>query len=274
MTWILHRLIVALAIVTMLGGQPNVVPFELVAEHLIVVRGTIGAARDLAFVVDTGTTRTVVDAGLAARLASSHGTDTLRSFGREIATDTAVLPSLTLGPIVRSNLPVLVADLQSQRQQLGLAPDALVGLDVLASGCLTIDYRERRLTFGCGGHWAGRMPFVPGVPAVEAVVDGTAYRLMIDSGSQLSVLFESAIPPGAAIRPEGEVSASHLAGTVRMKWFTPRSVRLGKDSLGRPPIFIMPGADARYGYDGLLDPRWIPGDEVHLDFERRLLAWR
>jgi len=180
-SWRIWWLNVALATVTMLG-QPNVVPFELFAEYLIVVHGSIGAARDLAFVVDTGTTRTVVDASLAARLGSSHGTDTLRSFGREVATDTAVLSSLTLGPIGRSNLPVLVGDLQSQRQQLGLAPDALVGLDVLGSGCLTIDYRERRLTFGCGGHWEGRMPFVPGVPAVEAVVDGTAYRLK-DSSS-------------------------------------------------------------------------------------------
>src|SRR5215472_17814717 len=48
------------------------IPFELQNGYLIVVRGSIGKLKNLSFVVDTGSSRTIVDERIARKLHLSH----------------------------------------------------------------------------------------------------------------------------------------------------------------------------------------------------------
>ena len=256
--------------------DPDVVPFRLVNGFLVVSYGAIDDLAPASLIIDTGTARTVIHAGVADGLAGPRSRRPMRVFGNEAAAESVLLPSLRIGPVEKRNLDVLVADLQPQERQFGFTPDALVGLDVLGDRCITIDYRDERITFACGGDWSRTVPLDArtAYPLVGAIINGVRFSLMVDSGSEAIVLFEGAIPPDMRFDVDAEVDATHLTGTIRLKRFSAERFTLGAHDAGRPPVFIMSGQGQGLGYDGVLGTRWVPGGRVHLDFQRRLLAWR
>jgi predicted aspartyl protease len=277
----------ALALLTPTGGgavvldgrparDPRSMPFRLVEGFLIVVNGSIGGLHDLTMVVDTGTTRTVVDERVAGLLAGLKGRDdALHVFGEDVATSVVTVPSLEVGPILQADLPVLTADLGSFRQRFGLRLDALLGLDVLRDRCLTIDYVTAVISFACAGRWATSVPLDADspYPVVSASIDGARYRLLVDSGSEAIVLFNKAVPAGTDIRALPEVSGTDLTGTRRLRALSSRRLSIGRQFLAEPPVFVM-NAGEKLGFDGVFGTRWLPGRQVLFDFPRRVLGWR
>lgn len=250
-------------------------PFQLVGGYLVVVKGSIGDLRDLTFLVDTGAGRTVIHRGIADALGLARTREDLLAFGQRTSAELAVTPSLTLGPVQVIDLPVLVADLALFGQRVGVEVDAVVGMDMLRHGCFTIDYVNTTLTFACRPDLPARAALLPAhlLPVVEASIDGSTYRLVVDSGAEAIILFAHAIPRRARVQIDAEVQAYHLAGLVRLKRFTPRSFLIGSQRLGSPPVFILEGERETPGFDGVIAMRWLRSAQVHLDLARRLVSW-
>lgn len=258
-------------------AQPaTAIPFRLVDGYLVVVDGSIGGLEHLSFVIDTGTSRTVIHQGIARKLGLARFREGMVVFGEDVATEGVVAPSLAFGAIHALDLRVLTADLHAQEEQLGVKPDALVGMDVLRHHCVTIDYAAADVTFGCTGGWRPQASFDPRslYPVLEGSIDGTAYRLIVDSGSKAIVIFEHAIPPDKDIEVQAEVEAFHLTGTVRLKRFTAGRFDIGRHALGSLPVFIMRSTSETPGFDGVLGSHWLPGTQVHFDFPRRGMGWQ
>jgi len=251
-------------------------PFRLVGGYLVVVQGSIGGLPALNFVIDTGTSRTVIHQDIAGTLGLAPTGEEMLVFGERAAAETVVVPSLAVGPLRMAGLPVLVADLQPLEGRFGVRLDAVVGMDVLRGGCFTIDYAAWTMVFGCGRDLRVRAPLDARspYPIVDASIDGARYRLMVDSGAEAIVLFEHAIQPGHRVTVDAEVEAMHVAGTLRLKRFTPRTFVVGRHTLDAPPVFILEGGRDTPGFDGVIGTRWLRSAQVRLDFARRVLSWR
>jgi hypothetical protein len=258
------------------AGQRRATPFRLVSGFLVVVEGSVGKLDRLNFVIDTGTNRTVIHDGVARTLGLARTRSEVYVFGDRTAADAVVAPLLVVGPLRAVDLPVLVQDLQPQVERLGFRPDALIGTDVLGTKCVTIDFVATTLTFECVGEPDGLVAFEPRSkgPVVEAVIEGSRYRLIVDSGSEATVIFRSAIPSGRLPRIDEEIEAAHLNGPVRLRRFTARRFTLGQHVLTMLPVFIIDGSPDSREYDGVLAPVWLPGTRVCFDFERRVLGWQ
>lgn len=241
---------------------------------LIAVRGAIGSLDGLTFILDTGSSRTAVDHTVARRLELARITDELGAFGQRTPADRVVLPSVQLGPLRTAPLPAVAIDLHKLGGALGLQPDAVIGLDILLGTCFTVDYRRRTLTFGRTAGWDVSIGLDPRSidPVVVTNIDGNAYRLLVDTGSDLIIIFERARQANRDIIPDGEVWADHMAGTSLLKRVTAGSVRLGDLELGRLPVYVSAGGEG-LAHDGVFGPRWLSSASLQVDLERMVLSW-
>ena len=253
--------------------QAPPIPFELIANHLVVVSGDLGSMAGLTMVVDTGTTRTLVDERIARRLPAEPQPDVLHTFGRSSGTARVSAPPIAVGSMRSAPLDVLVADLGFLDERVGRRVDALLGVDVFRDRCLTIDYAARRLDLDCQGPLARRADFTPPLPIVHVTIDGHPYRLIADSGSEVVAVFQTSLPPGVTPLPDDAASATHLTGGMQLGRFASRAVLVGGHSIGAPPIFVVPVEQRVEGYDGVLGTRWLTDRQVRIDLSRGILSW-
>ena len=85
------------------NGHPiDAIPFQLDGGFLILVDGRIGSLAPLKFVLDTGTTHTVISRKIADRLIvpRHQGQGRVLNFDREVKLEWTRLPELQLGPVV------------------------------------------------------------------------------------------------------------------------------------------------------------------------------
>ncbi len=157
------------------------------------------------FLVDTGSTQTVLAEAAAARagLAVARGRWLLTPAGLIEVGETR-LPALVIGTRVRRDVAVLVADLTA----LGRDPriDGILGMDVLDAGRIVLDLQAGALSLidgGPGGQSRQGSALVArqvdGRLIVQATVDGRPRALVLDTGAAVTVLYEDAAT-GAALR--------------------------------------------------------------------------
>src|SRR2546428_7446867 len=170
--------------------RPSGLPFRLYQEHLIVVKGSIGGLDGLAFLIDTGTSRTLVDKKIANKLRLvSQGEVELESFKNGEARE-AIVPELSFGPIRIQSARLLTADLSVLSwSRTGI--DAVVGLDVLTLGSFSVDYASRRITFGpvAESRFAVPLRATPPLLTVDLAIGNRIARLMVDTGAPRLTLF-------------------------------------------------------------------------------------
>src|SRR5579863_9742769 len=178
-----------------LGAPTQPVRFDLYRGYLIVVQGSAGSLRNLNFLVDTGTTPAVLDARIARKL-DLGGTESasIVILGGRTPGEEASLPSLEIGPLRRSNLRVVTADLSFFEKDLGVRIDGIVGLDVLGQKPFVIDYASRAIRFGETRSLSVLVPFRldRGLAVFEAQIDHTPMHLVFDTGAGSMVLFAQA----------------------------------------------------------------------------------
>lgn len=126
-------------------------------------------------------------------------------WGQEVS-----LPSLQIGPVHRSNLEAISADLSFFQKFLAVHIDAIVGLEVLGQKPFIIDYSARLIRFGV----IPALPFtVPlrlhrSLAVLDAEIDHVPLHLLFDTGASSLVLFTPVNPRGssmnvvAVLRPE------------------------------------------------------------------------
>lgn len=258
------------------ANSASVLPFELHRDTFIVAEGAIGRVGGLRLLFDTGTTRTVIDETIVRKLGLAGTRDELLLFGERVTSQRVIIPSIRLGPIEVAPLQVVTAPLSGLPARIGISVDAIVGLDVLRGRCFQIDYRSRQVVFARAAGWAtsaridGASPYL----LVEATIESTPVRLMIDTGSEVIAIFARALGNRWRSRIDGEVVAAHLAGNIRLHRMRASAFRLGTREIPAPAILVTDiDADETLGYDGVLGVRALRARRVQIDFEQMVLSW-
>jgi len=131
------------------GQQANqTIKFKLRDGYLIVVQAMVNGAGPFSFLLDTGTTRTVIDPDLARQLqAPTVGEVVLTGILRERQDKLIQLQNVRLGEVSVSSFGAIVDTLPRQKM---LAPGirGVLGEDFLSKFNFLIDYKGRLLRFG------------------------------------------------------------------------------------------------------------------------------
>jgi hypothetical protein len=124
------------------------IKFQLRGRYLIVVQTMVDGAGPFSFLLDTGTTRTVIDPDLARELQAPAIGEASITTVLHVRQDKLVqLQNVRLGEASVSGLGAVVDKLARQKM---LAPGirGILGEDFLSRFDILIDYRKRMLRFG------------------------------------------------------------------------------------------------------------------------------
>ena len=258
------------------GSQPpGDLPFQLVQQHLIVAKGSIGGLQGLNLLIDTGTIPSVLDKRIAGKLRLHAEPSVLAAFGQTVQINRVALTGLRIGPIAPGEVPADIGDLSYLQ---GARLDAIVGLDVLARESFRIDYKAHRLSFGPADRESAVAPMKIVWPflTVRISVGGDAMQLLVDTGSRDLVLFKPRMPARLLPVPwKGEKVIQHGSGLAHLLRFELRQVTLGDQHWDRLPGFVLDAPTDAYppGIDGVLGVLALGATRVRFDFERGELGW-
>jgi hypothetical protein len=252
----------------------NTIPFELASGFLIVTECRVGNLSGLRCVLDTGTTRTMLDTKLAEKLGLQSRQTAVWNLDHRVTISRADAPDLLLGPLHVSQPSVLVGSL-SELSEFAGSIDVLIGLDILRmTQSLRIDFHDKLLTFQNTGAFAAYDPARAQALTVGLTVQGQPVWLVLDTGASDLLLFEDRLhkhqPPLAVAT---KVRRAHV-GTIKGKIAAISGVRLGTAVAEFPAFLIERGPSAMAsnidGYLGIaaLHPRF-----VELDFAANRLRF-
>jgi len=160
------------------------VPFRLESGFLVVIDGRIGNLHGLKFILDTGTTRSVVDRKVAEKLRVRRYPGRMFDFNRFVATERAIFPGIEFGAVQIANPMMLIGDL-ANLSSLASQADVLIGSDLLSSKNLTIDYEAKRVLFSTPEPAAFHpLNYDSAYMIVEMEVQNHPIRLLVDTGLQ------------------------------------------------------------------------------------------
>src|ERR1051326_2972916 len=161
------------------------IPFGLYNDNLIIVKATIGRIKNVNMILDTGTSPSAISQELAERLKLRGKTELLQTLNGTIETQSLILPSIQIGPLVASPIRVVVQDLSYMERGVDISLGGIAGLDILRSGSFTIDYRRKKIVFGPLSASEKKVRFETQDPflTVRATIEGHEVRLLVDSGT-------------------------------------------------------------------------------------------
>jgi predicted aspartyl protease len=241
--------------------RTEAVPLSVYDSGAIVVPVMIAGTGPYRFLLDTGSTRSAVAAGLARRLGSPLIAKTMVvTPGGDSIRDVTLLSTLQVGHWA----PVAVAAMVLPDATLARVGklDGLLGQDVLARFRYTIDYRREELVWHDGdtGHLPGvRLPLTPAnglflvtLPRIAGTPSHPA-MMVADSGADAIVLFGQS----HSMRSSGPMEAGILrtaAGVQVGRRIRIDALDLGTVVLRDQPALLVPHGDAL----GLLGDGLLP----------------
>jgi Tfp pilus assembly protein PilF len=157
-------------------SAPITVPFEY-CQREIICRGKTGGIESLWFLIDTGTSDTIIERSLAAQSLLPRGNNfKISSFRGNVEAQTTKLDRLELGGLIINDVGAQIADLSSQSKQVGRSIAGIIGMDVLSNYLITIDYAKPCLIFadsyaGVRPEDASTVPFAQMTNSTGAVVN-------------------------------------------------------------------------------------------------------
>jgi predicted aspartyl protease len=250
--------------------------FDLYADHLIVVRGSIGRLDGLRFLIDTGAARTVIDHRIAEKLHLEllPGALKFQAFDEPGDAYRAAIPSLAYGPIHVPTFSGLVAKLSAMFGAGRI--DAIVGLDLLRLNSFAIDYRSRSIAIGPVMDSAPSVPFQSRSPflSVDVTVEGRPVRLMVDTAASRLTLFpnrmQSRLP---RFRMNGRRAIPNAIGLSNVRDVELIDVRLERTAWPGRALLLEVPAESYQGLDGVLGALSLVLKRASFDFQRNRLGW-
>jgi predicted aspartyl protease len=245
-----------------LSGEP--VAFRLLGGQTVVVPVRVNGEGPFDFVLDTGTTTTMVEPALAAALSlqPEDRAKLVHSGGSRIVARSRSR-SLALGPARAEGLSLLVANLDGPRRA-GATIQGVLGQNFLSRFNYTLDYERRQIVLADADSFSRNTIRLPlehdqgrALVAVEPGGGSRArLRLALDSGAGRLVLFEDP-SPSAHLNVERSAAPLILASgqgrrVVRSGWL--KALRLGDEVLRDIPVAVLTRteADASRVEQGLL----------------------
>ena len=256
--------------------DPIKLPIRLFWGYLVIVEGSIGNVPNLSFLVDTGAYPSVVDQKIAIRLGLAAQPGRVNLSNKSVQTRVVVLPSLLLGPIEATSLPVLTQDLSFFQKAFGHKVDAIVGLDVLRKSSFSINYKKKEMLFGPVETLTFSAPFDTAVPVVTIRMGFPTQelRLVIDTGGPDLMLLQSRMPHSIGLKELGTETVSDVGGSFQRRKVRIAEVNVGKETIGAQIAFIAEDRkDDGDNFDGVLGMRGPQFWKIAFDFEHLRFSW-
>ncbi len=241
-------------------AEPEWIALTIDAPGAVVVPVSIDGAGPFPFLLDTGSSHSVIGRSLAARLGLAFvaRTTVLTSTGAE------------LRPVVRLNQTRIGAS-QSEGLLASVAPtpqlaavasgiEGIIGQDFLSAFNYTLDYRRKRLLWNdrASDDRAVRLPLVEQrgryLVRIAATRQGPPIFLVPDSGSDGLVMFERGGRTRLDLDPTPQSMSVHsVSGARHVRTMRLRHLTVGPLTLRNRPVAVVAreAGDAAEG-DGLL----------------------
>lgn len=251
-------------------------PIRVDWEYLVIIEGSIGNAKKLDLLVDTGASPSIIDKEIAHSLRLIEQPAKVNLSNKTFETHLVTLPSLVVGPIRAESLTVLTEDLSYFQKALGHKVDAILGLDVLRKTNFTIDYRTKEMILGPVRRMSFSVPFETDTPVVtiRVGVQGRQLRLVVDSGSPDLMLLHSRGLDSTSFQALGTENVADVSGTFQRRKIRIPQVYLGKQTIGPQIAFVVDDRkDDGDDFDGVLGFRGPQFWKVAFDFEHRRFCW-
>ena len=256
------------------GASSTTAHFELGSDFLVIVHGRIGDLDGLRFILDTGSSDTVIDESVARRLRLSGRPGRITSFDREIPVQRTEIGELRAGPIRAARVKVIVTKLKDY-SEFAQGVDGIIGLDLLSRGKrLSIDYERQVVSFevagGQGGGLAPSRSFV-----VPIAVQGARMNLVVDTGLRHVLLYKDRLRKGLPhVRTEGESRATALGRLLATQVNLPGVKIAGPETVATVFLIEEPENGNPSGIDGYLGPLSLHVRRIELDFAGHRLLWQ
>lgn len=259
-----------------LGGE---IPFEFVQGHLISVHGSVGSQINLQFLVDFGTTYTLLDRSLVKERERGAPLD-VTHFSNSIRASEVVVPELGVGSVIVRDFHAYLMDFS----EMPGAPSGVmgvIGMDFLERRNLTVDFGQMKIlllppTQGTvANEHSARLSKCSIGYAVDAGWRGTPVKLLLSTGVEAVTLDQDRIreKPVKLQRVKSELIGSNFTATpvsvFETKEMTLNEVRLKGSGVMRKIDWPV----ATDELDGFLPMTALRAKRVTLDFGRGLLLW-
>ncbi len=182
---------------TKIGNKPVILPATLAGNALIVAAK--GGRGGYHFLVDTGSSRTLVSPEFAAQWADKNADTWPRQLtvtsaaGKVTTLPAATLTRLSLGGARFEDVPVLVYDCSALSEELGVKIDGILGFSLFRQIILTLDYPHSQVILRS----IPSQPTVVGtslplmitenVPVITVRLDNRPFNALIDSGREAAM---------------------------------------------------------------------------------------
>lgn len=215
------------------AAAPAPIPGEVVlpariVSNLFFVQGSIGGSGPFWFLVDTGSSATLVSDRVATLLDDVRmergmaPVEVISAAGGATLLGSTSIPSLEFGAARFTGLKAAVYDLADLSNHLGLTVDGIIGFPVFNDWLLTLDYPSSvaRLTprFPARAVPGSAVPFAVenGTrPIVNVLLGGQPLTVLVDSGSDLALTLNPAgLDPKFKYGPRRGPIVSTLSGNV------------------------------------------------------------
>ena len=258
-------------------ARANTIPFQLVGGFLVEVEGGIGHLEGLKFILDTGTTHSVIDRRIANRFSAVCHPKKVFNFNRYVSVDWAEFPDLHFGPVVARNVSMIVTELAKSSTLVGDA-DAIIGLDLLStSSAIGIFYDSKivvlkpMLDSDRGTAEGVRPDFF----TVQVIIQGHPVRLLFDTGMQGMLLYEDRI-----LKHVPNLRITHVRKHAHQGRLQGKTAQLPGLRLAGPEsdveVFLVKGPRKELlpDIDGFLGTAPLKASKIEIDFVERTLRWK
>jgi predicted aspartyl protease len=270
-------IVVLLVVSACYGSIDQQVPFRLEKGYLIVTKCSIADLPPLTAIVDTGVTETVVDSAIIQRLQLATQSDTATFIAADLPIRSAILPSLSFGPIHINSLGAIATDLSGLTRQFGFRPDVLIGMDVLHRSTFTIDYKARLLKFEpptSSFHHATALLDGERFALVDAIVSGQRTRLQLDTGVPGLVIYRDRIRGRMPVQSDNVITLTSVAASFDGSSIGGQQLCIGNWRAYQLPISVVDrGSRTFVDFDGLLGARILTSHRLCLDFIHMMVYW-
>lgn len=251
----------------------STIPFELVSDFVVVLRGQVGGLEGLRFILDTGSSHTMIDRRVADRLHLQRNPGRVLNFDRYIPVDWVDVPELRVGPIRTTAFRVMVVNL-AELSAFGQKADGILGLDLLSRVTkLAIDYEKRVVCVEIEPQSKGGGPPPIGF-VVPVAVQGVPMHLLVDTGFRDILMYKERLYSGLPhLRTKGEPQKATIGRLQATRVNLPGIQIFGQDAV--TPVFLIDGPKTGVGaVDGYLGPTSLHAKRIELDFATKILFWQ
>jgi len=248
------------------------VPVHIYGGFLVVVEGQIGDERQRQnFVVDTGTSPSVLNLRVAGELGLALAPAKFAALGQESVIHAGQVPELKIGPLQVSATPFLVADLSSVEQAWKLPIAGILGLDVLGKTSFRLDYENQALEFGevSGDGVAVELSGQERLSIAKVNINGTMFRMLVDTGAERLVLFGNA--PGVTLAGSAGKSliGNGVAGGVAVHALPALDLNWNGEHFRKDAVLVADRQEPLF--DGLLSVRALGFRALAFDAENQVV---